>query len=303
MNPMRTDPIPPTGSPFHIHADSAYRAWRDAKLADYPTRTEELCVTIRDPRALTRSEYDELLARCRKTNMALYRSAIGPEADRDIPPRLGARFGLHRLDRNPGSDEDAITSVTVTDTGGRGEFIPYTDRPLQWHTDGYYNAPHRQIRGFLLHCARPAQSGGENALLDPEIAYILLREENPGFIAALMAPDALTIPAHVVDGAVRRPERSGPVFSVAPDGALHMRYTMRTRNIHWKPDPELRLALAFLERLLSSDSPYLFRATLEPGWGILNNNVLHDRSGFVDSPDNPRLLYRARYYDRIADMA
>jgi hypothetical protein len=34
--------------------------------------------------------------------------------------------------------------------------------------------------------------------------------------------------------------------------------------------------------------------------GLLCNNVLHDRSGFTDNPATPRLLYRARYHDRIA---
>nr|VFJ57058.1 MAG: Taurine catabolism dioxygenase TauD, TfdA family [Candidatus Kentron sp. DK] len=301
MNQIPADyPIDPAGTPFDIDDDSAYRVWRDGKLADYPTRAEDLCVTIRDPRALSDIEHGALLARCRKTNMAIYQSAIGANPDKDIPSLLGRRFGLHRLDKNQGSDENAITAITVTDIDGRGEFIPYTDRPLHWHTDGYYNAPDRQVRGFLLHCVNPAQTGGENALLDHEIAYILLREENPAFIRALMAPDAMTIPAYRADGVLRRPERAGPVFSVRADGALHMRYTMRTRNIHWKRGPELESALAFLQELFSSDCPYLFRLTLESGWGVINNNVLHDRSRFVDREDNPRLLYRARYYDRIA---
>ena len=34
--------------------------------------------------------------------------------------------------------------------------------------------------------------------------------------------------------------------------------------------------------------------------GLLCNNVLHDRSAFTDDPTHPpRLLYRARYLDRI----
>jgi hypothetical protein len=37
--------------------------------------------------------------------------------------------------------------------------------------------------------------------------------------------------------------------------------------------------------------------------GILCNNVLHDRTGFTDDPARPRLLYRARYHDRIAVRA
>jgi hypothetical protein len=39
---------------------------------------------------------------------------------------------------------------------------------------------------------------------------------------------------------------------------------------------------------------------MQPGMGIVCNNVLHERSGFVDDPLRPRLLYRARYYDRVA---
>jgi hypothetical protein len=33
--------------------------------------------------------------------------------------------------------------------------------------------------------------------------------------------------------------------------------------------------------------------------GLVCNNVLHDRAGFVDDPAQPRLLYRARDLDRI----
>nr|VFK64849.1 MAG: Taurine catabolism dioxygenase TauD, TfdA family [Candidatus Kentron sp. UNK]VFK71262.1 MAG: Taurine catabolism dioxygenase TauD, TfdA family [Candidatus Kentron sp. UNK] len=297
---MQTNHTIPIGTPFDGSQDAAYHIWREEKLADYPTDIAQLCVPIGDPRALTEAEREEIIRRCRKTNMAIYQSAIGREPDKNIPFLLGARFGLRNLDRNKGSDENAITSITVTDVGGRGEFIPYTNHPLHWHTDGYYNAPDRQVRGFLLHCVNPAQSGGINAMMDQEIAYILLREENPDFTTALMAPDAMTIPAN---DALGRPERSGPVFSVRVDGALHMRYTMRTRNIRWKDDPMLTNARMFLEQLLYSDSPYVFRGTLQPGWGIINNNVLHDRSAFSDDPENPRLLYRARYYDRIEGTA
>lgn len=34
--------------------------------------------------------------------------------------------------------------------------------------------------------------------------------------------------------------------------------------------------------------------------GLVCNNVLHDRAGFDDDPQAPRLLYRARYLDRLA---
>ena len=62
-------------------------------------------------------------------------------------------------------------------------------------------------------------------------------------------------------------------------------------------------AVARLSTLLAGDSvsaPYLYRLRLEAGMGLVCNNVLHDRAGFSDDAISPpRLLYRARYYDRI----
>jgi alpha-ketoglutarate-dependent taurine dioxygenase len=57
-----------------------------------------------------------------------------------------------------------------------------------------------------------------------------------------------------------------------------------------------------LERILA-DSPYVLRLRLEPGMGIVCNNVLHARSAFRDAPQHRRLLYRARYYDRVPTYA
>jgi hypothetical protein len=116
-----------------------------------------------------------------------------------------------------------------------------------------------------------------------------------------MLPDALTIPAREDDDGVARPAETGPVFAIEPEtGALHMRYTARTKSIEWKPDPAVAAAVAALARVLATLSPHHHRVTLEPGMGILCNNVLHERTGFVDDPGAPRLLYRARFHDRVA---
>ena len=102
-------------------------------------------------------------------------------------------------------------------------------------------------------------------------------------------------------GAVRRAQ-SGPVFSVDQvTGSLHMRYTARTRSIVWKDDRNTRLAAGFLAELLASDSAYIFRYHMQAGQGVICNNVLHRREAFSDAPEKgrQRLLYRARYHDRI----
>lgn len=286
-------------SPFHLADDTAYQRWRDHKLTTAPTDLGALIVEIGDPRQLTDAEHDAILARCRLANMAIYVGNTGDDPDKSIPTTLGTRFGLQRLDHNRGADEDAISSITVQTDAGHREYIPYSTRPLDWHTDGYYNAPDAQIHGLLLHCVNPAATGGDNALFDHELLYLLLRDRNPDYIRALMHPECMSIPASYVDGEEVRSQHSGPVFSVRADGRLHLRYTNRTRNIIWRDDPLTTEAVACLKQLLRDDSPWQFTARLEAGWGLICNNVLHTRTGFTDGA-MPRLLYRARYYDRIA---
>ncbi len=284
-------------NPFDLNDNQAYQSWREQKLADYPTATGELIVAVEDPTALTPSEHQALSTRLDKTNMALYASDLGEDPDKDIIKKLGEQFGLVQLDHNMCADEDAISSLEAADTEPRTGYIPYTNRPIAWHTDGYYNTLDHQIKGLMLHCVRPADSGGMNQLLDHEIAYIQLRDKNPDYIQALMHPQAMTIPANVVNGEELRPDRTGPVFSIMDDGNLHMRYTHRKRNVIWRDDPLTQEAVAYLDELMTADNPYYFEGTLQPGQGLISNNVLHTRTGFEEK--SKRLLYRARYFDRV----
>lgn len=287
--------------PFDLSREKDYVQWRERKLETSPKSIEDLIVNIRDPRKLTAHERDSLLVRCRRANMAIYVSETGRDGDKAIPRKLGRQFGLEHLDTNMLADEDGITSLAVRESGERSLYIPYTERPIKWHTDGYYNTGASQIRGLQLHCVHDAAEGGDNQLMDHEMAYLLLRDDNPDHIAALMESDAMTIPARMDEEGIARPDEAGPVFSVHPvTGDLHMRYTARTRSIRWKEKESVSKAVAALEQILSGPSPFIFRGRLLPGMGLLSNNVLHDRSGFKDSGAFKRLLYRARYFDRIA---
>ena len=287
------------GAAFDLADDAAYQAWRTRKLARFPKNLAELMVEVRDPRALSPGERQALLERCERANMAIYASAAGSDPDKEIPRRLGLQLGLRDLDANYLADDDGISPLAVAARGTRGEFIPYTNRGINWHTDGYYNPAGRTVRAVLLHCVARAETGGENDLLDHEIAYIQLRDISPEHIRALMAGDAMVIPARVEDGRVERPEQAGPVFSVDAGGFLHMRYTARALSIKWKQDAATQAALAALEGILGAPSPWVFRGRLEPGMGLVSNNVLHTRTPFSDSPQHQRLIYRARYYQRV----
>jgi len=275
-----------------------YSRWRERKLDRYPRRAADLVVEVRDPRHLTDAEAAQLRRVCSVANMAVYASPLAGEADKDMARRLGERLGLARPQANLLADEDGVSSLEVTpDKSARG-YIPYSNRRLLWHTDGYYNAPAQRIRAFVLHCVRPAAVGGENRLLDPEIAYLLLRDADPRYVEALQAPDAMTVPANEEDPAAQRGAQAGPVFSFE-GGVLCMRYTARTRSIVWRADAATQDAVRRLREILDSDSPYVFRLRLAGGQGLVCNNVLHDRSEFTDAPGAGRLVYRARYADRV----
>ena len=288
-------------SPFDLSNHAAYEQWCERKLHGYPARAEDLIVEISDPKQPRMAELGMILSRCCKVNMAIYAAPSDTGSDRDMLKFIGEEFGLTGLDCNMGADDEGVTTLKVMEGEWRGDYIPYTNRPIHWHTDGYYNSPDQQINALMLHCVSPAARGGENALLDHEIAYMHLRDTNPDYIRALMAPDAMTIPANIQDGKEIRPARSGPVFSVLESGALHMRYTARTRSIEWAEDALTREAVQALEEFLESDSPYIFRLTLQAGQGLICNNVLHNRSGFDDDEEQTRCLYRLRYYERIAN--
>jgi alpha-ketoglutarate-dependent taurine dioxygenase len=284
--------------PFDLQDDCSYASWRARKLVGYPAAVDDLRVEVRRLAAPSPAERAAIRARVADFNLAL----ICTDPRQVAPPALlafGLALGLRATDANPFADAQAVSAIAAGAADDRAEYIPYTDRPLCWHTDGYYNAPEAQVRAWILFCLRPAARGGETALLDHEIAYLRLRDQSPGHIAALSHPQALTIPANVQDGRTLRAASVGPVFAVR-DGFLHMRYSARRRHVQWRGDQATQAARSALDRLFSSEPIFTFRHRLQAGEGVVSNNVLHDRAGFEDQPGAGRLLYRVRYRDRLA---
>jgi hypothetical protein len=291
---------PSRPGPFALDPAKGYQRWRDAKLAACARAVSEFAVDVSDPELSRDSEREALRLRIARNNMVIYRLR-GGVGDKDFVRRLGESLGLKSLDTNPYADEDQISALSVRADAAAKGYIPYTNRALNWHTDGYYNPPERRIGAFIMHCVRPAAEGGENGLLDHELAYLLLRERDPALVEALMDKTAMTIPPNTDEGTGLRGAQTGPVFSVI-DGVLHMRYTARTRSIQWKETSEVQAAAQALRELLSADCPYRFTYRLAAGEGIVCNNVLHSRAAYRDDPNAPRLLLRARYHERAAGI-
>ena len=280
--------------PYLLNDAHAYQAWRERKLNTFPVKVDELIIELNNPIKLVDKEINDLKSVCEKANMVIYRCTKDSDPKQTVMA-LAHQLGLQELDENICADEDRLSAIEDT-TGKNANYIPYTNKALNWHTDGYYNSIQQRIHAFLMHCVRPAKSGGENTYLDPEVTYILLRDENPDYISALMQDDVMTIPANELD---YREAQTGPVFYLDDLENLCMRYTARKRNIAWKQDKQVESALACLAEILQ-DNSYMFHYRLAANEGVIANNVLHKRTAYEDEAQQKRLLYRGRFYNRIA---
>jgi len=282
-----------------LAASHSYDKWRTARLKAAEKARDYAPVAVDDLQNPGESVICELSKRCEEANFALYES----EESDGVPPvgEFAAAFGLRVAETHRSADGTGAVALQVTDKAAQRGYIPYSTRAIKWHTDGYYNAPDARISAMILHCVRPAADGGVNQLLDPEVLYIRLRDISRDHVRALMQPDAMTIPEnHEPDGTLR-PVSVGPVFyGDSETGQLQMRYTARTRSISWRDDPATSDAEACLRACLAADDPLMVQVAMKAGQGVLNNNVLHNRTEFHDGQDTDgRLMIRVRFHNRI----
>ena len=285
---------------FDLSCSSDYDMWSQSKLNASHNDVEALKVEIEDPYSLQLEEVVAIRQRCSLYGLVIYQLRDASQQDKTLVHQMGQQLGLQSLDGNLRADEDNVSSLQVRSQQGN-QYIPYTNKPLSWHTDGYYNDADKQIRAIIMHCVSPAAEGGVNGLLNHEDLYIYLRNDNPKWIEALMHQQAMTIPANIEAGKEIRAAVTGPVFSVDKvSGRLHMRYSARQRNIEWRDDVLTQQAVEKINALLADETVTL-KYRLNAGEGIICNNVLHNRTGFEDSDTQRRLMYRARYYDYITE--
>lgn len=283
-----------------------YAKWREIKLAQASELLSETPIQeIGDITNLTAEEHAEIYRRCEISNAVLYQDLTATSDAAVTSGRLrqfANSLGLRIAEKHRSAQEDGIVCLQETESGGKKGYIPYSKRSMNWHTDGYYNGPDQTIRAMVLHCAHAADEGGENQILDPEIAYIRLRDLDSSYITALMHPEAMTIPENDEGNGKIRPVSIGPVFSVDPTTSkLAMRYTARTRSIAWRDDPLTLEAVAALSQLLDSDDPFILSVRMQDGQGILCNNSLHNRTSFDADKTKPsdRLMMRVRFHNRV----
>jgi hypothetical protein len=233
-------------SPFLLENEGAYQAWRARKLRYREELTATTVYSLNPESGLPDSMRDQIEKQVVAFNFVVFEST--DQLGKSEFLALNRQFGLQDLDVNLGADEDKVTSLqVVSESDERSQYIPYTSRGMNWHTDGYYNPDGRRINAFALYCVHQSERGGGNFLFDHEMMYLLIRDEAPNLLEALMCDDLMCIPANVQGNRVIRAEETGPVFSLQPETcALNMRYTSRPHNIVWKSD---RLSAAALNRV------------------------------------------------------
>ena len=291
-----------SGIPVHLREENFSRWWDD-RLARYRGAIEDLSVEIDNPLKLSANERHALAARVRDTNMAIYRCRQPGNVDRAAIQALTSQLGLGKPDSNLCAADDGLSELEVNHSPTHQRYIPYSNRPIGWHTDGYYHTPERTIRAMTLHCVRPAISDGTLQVIDHEIVFGLLHRCDPRYTMALSQSDTMTIPANEAAGSGVRASVSGPVFSHNGD-VLQMRYSARKRNIIWKNDSVVHEAIAALQEILDSCAELAVTHRLLSGEGLVCNNVPHRRDGFTDSsqPECARLIYRGRYTQALTTM-
>ena len=279
---------------FDLGSNEDYLKWRDEKLAAYPKNVGELVVELGDMTAMTPAEKAKILETVERANMCVY-TAGSAELEMNSLLTLGNQLGVSHTDksaRHAQSDE-------LTDSGILNRAIPFSTRHCNWHTDATYYGSDSTIQALFLLCKRPAVEGGSNKVLDHEVLYIQLRDKDPDALEVLMNKDCFNY-RNPTTGEIDL-HRGGKVFWTNADGHLCHRFSFRKTDMAWSGDSDVAAAGHVLESLISDEPAHVIEGRLESGMGLISNNVLHTRERLVDSDDaaKKRLLFRARFYDRV----
>ncbi len=276
-----------------------YQFWRDEKLAKAVTQIEDCLIEINNPKQLTQAEKKQIVKLCEHNNFALFQTQQLQHYEKDLVS-FNQQFGLEDFDAHLYVENQGLAHITQSEAEHQAEFIPYTNRAIGWHTDGYYNAIENRVRAFSLYCVNPASSGGENSWIDHQMIYLLLREQNPEVAKALTHAKAMSIPAHIVDGEIRRETSVGPIYLIDDQtNQLYMRYTQRKKSIDFYNSDEIKQAVEILDQLLSGNTEHHFSHTMSANQGLICNNILHKRSSFTDEAGSVRLMLRGRYFNEV----
>ena len=270
-----------------------YKRWKEKKLESFTKNLDDLTVQINSPNAISKHEKFRVINLLTNHNIVFFHIDKIVNTDKLSIKNFADQIGLGNYELDSQSDNDGLTEIKDTqDKDKLSEYVPYTNKELNWHTDGYYTDQNNSVLAWMLFCKVAAESGGTNKYLDHEIAYILFNDKSDK-LKDLMQYDACCIPTNIL---TNRKEVYNPVFMFR-DEKLQMKFTMREKNIIW--NKKSVQAINILKSIIMESSDYHIIKKLEPGNGVVTNNVIHMRTAFTNSKNKNRLLYRLRSKKRV----
>ena len=264
--------------------------WAAKKDLDIPSNINDLKVSISDINYVSKAEISQIKQKLTKFNCCIYASGTDLDDNSKIM-RFAQSLGMRTFDSH-NIDDSAISTISANKDENNIRYIPYTNKGLNWHTDGYYDS--KPIFSWLLHCIEPALSGGENFLLDHELAireYILKYDD----IIYLTNNETFSIPT---DEVAKREITSNYVCDMNNEyKKLHMNFSMRKENIIVNKNSES--AMSKLIKIIKEDcKKYHLTYKLSKSEGIVSNNILHGRNAFKDGRVMRKIL-RIRSHERL----
>jgi len=264
--------------------------WSAKKDLNIPSNIDDLKVSLCDINHVSKTEISQIKQKLTKFNCCIYASGTDLNDNSKIM-RFAQSLGMKTFDSH-NIDDSAISMISADKNENNMRYIPYTNKGLNWHTDGYYD--NKPIFSWLLHCVEPALSGGENFLLDHELAireYVLKHDD----ITCLMNNQAFSIPT---DEVAERGVTSNYVCDMNNEyKKLHMNFSMRKENIILNKDS--KSAMSKLIKIIKEDcKKYHLTYKLSRNEGIVSNNILHGRNSFKDGPVMRKIL-RIRSHERL----
>ena len=264
--------------------------WSAKKDLNIPSNINDLKVSISDINHVSKTEISQIKQKLTKFNCCIYASGTDLDDDSKIM-RFAQSLGMRTFDSH-NIDDSAISTISANKDENNIRYIPYTNKGLNWHTDGYYDS--KPIFSWLLHCIEPALSGGENFLLDHELAireYILKYDD----IIYLTNNETFSIPT---DEVAKREITSNYVCDMNNEyKKLHMNFSMRKENIIVNKNSES--AMSKLIKIIKEDcKKYHLTYKLSKSEGIVSNNILHGRNAFKDGQVMRKIL-RIRSHERL----
>ena len=272
-----------------------YKRWKDNKLATFTKNLDELTVQITSPNAISKPEKSMVISLLENHNIVFFHIDRVKQINKSTIKNFASQIGLSNYELDSQSDEDGLTEIKdIKNTEKLSEYVPYTTKELNWHTDGYYTNQKNSVLSWLLFCKASAESGGINKYLDHEIAYILFNNKSKR-LEDLMLDDTCCIPENSI---TNRKEVFNPVF-MFKNKRLHMKFSMRKKNIIWNKNS--LQAIDVLKSIIKDSSEYHITKKLDTGMGVITNNVIHMRTAFTNSRNKNRLLYRLRSKKRVTE--